>query len=262
MPVERGMGFSLATPEKHKHTNALFKFHLGLIRRVKQRERGFDSPVVYIDLTAGPGLFRGVNTAPVQFFKHAKALDINAKGLLYEKNEDAFLELREQTRMFSQVTILNCDFEDHVEWQLSRWISQRAPCLGILYYDPTKYADIDRHMATIRRLLQRPALKRVDFLMHVNANAVKKMCGCDLTCRLHEHLRKLPKKQWIIRRLVAGDAWQFTFAFGSNWVDYPSWDRLGFVRLDSDEGKQIWNTVCLTKKEQSAGLSIAPIVNT
>jgi hypothetical protein len=54
------------------------------------------------------------------------------------------------------------------------------------------------------------------------------------------------KKEWIVREPEGAHQW--TFLIGTNWKDYPEFERIGFHNIKSPRGEEIFQMLCRTKR--------------
>jgi len=62
---------------------------------------------------------------------------------------------------------------------------------------------------------------------------------------ISERLQFCNKSVWLIGPILR-DHWQHAWLVGSNWPKDPGYLKLGFVRWDSAEGQQRWQTITTT----------------
>ena len=106
----------------------------------------------------------------------------------------------------------------------------------------------------LAELSKKPAFKYIDFVVYLSATNIKRVrrfeqaTGRDAKVKLlTDYMKSIDKSTWIIRKPMGKHQW--TFAIGSNWVKFPDWEKRGFYRIDSDEGKSMLERLTYTDGE-------------
>lgn len=125
-------------------------------------------------------------------------------------------------------------------------IAEKLPkyAYGLIYADATNVPDFDL-LGYISRL---PNLKRFDILIRYSASMVKRtrhLTGMEM----NDYLKQIDKKYWIIRDILPGDKWQWTFLLGMNWPDMNEWTSQRFYKINSKKGKEIFD-LCNNMRKQ------------
>lgn len=125
-------------------------------------------------------------------------------------------------------------------------IAEKLPkhAYGLIYADATNVPDFDL-LGYISRL---PNLKRFDILIRYSASMVKRtrhLTGM----QMNDYLKQIDKKYWIIRDILPGDKWQWTFLLGMNWPDMNEWTSQRFYKINSEKGKEIFD-LCNNMRKQ------------
>ena len=90
----------------------------------------------------------------------------------------------------------------------------------------------------------------MDFMMTYAATSHKRQIkakACSATERLPGLLSKIKKKFWLIREPTGKHQW--TFLIGTNWADFPRWNKKGFYGITTKRGQEIYRTIWMTKSE-------------
>lgn len=125
-------------------------------------------------------------------------------------------------------------------------VAEKLPkyAYGLIYADATNVPDFDL-LGYISRL---PNLKRFDILIRYSASMVKRtrhLTGMEM----NDYLKQIDKKYWIIRDILPGDNWQWTFLLGMNWSDMNEWTSQRFYKINSEKGKEIFD-LCNNMRKQ------------
>lgn len=225
---------------KEQHFRGILKMHIGICRGIYSRWRK-PPPYLYVDCHGGPGILelkgRTFDGSPVI------AHDLLGTGrLAYEavhfENDpeiaarlDVTLAAAGSPRSGSHtVTAEDC------EVGLPRWcLGSGYPrdCRGLIYSDP-----IGDPIPVEALNVAAARFPKVDILAYVAANdQYKRVNG-----GRHGHGRTLvddiasvDKRTVLIREPRTTHQW--TFILWSNWVDFPQWEKIGFVNADSPSGR-------------------------
>jgi hypothetical protein len=92
---------------------------------------------------------------------------------------------------------------------------------------------------------------RIDHLVNVNTGIYKRVRGAHPDARyLLDDLSGIAKKYRLIRTPIG--EWQWSMVMMTNWEKVPEFRELGFRRLDSQEGRGIFERVNYSKRERQA----------
>lgn len=239
-----GVGSSdLATPDKQDGLQKMIEVHMRITHAVMTKHDWVDPCYYYIDAYCGDGAkHAGVSSSPVVFVKSLKLQLIdNAKIWFIDNNQgniDA-LKGRFTKPIPPYVNVVCADSTVYVPQIAKQNIKSNS--FGLLYIDPNGAPDLE--------MLQNCSkiMPRIDFLIRMNSTAGKR---CPVKRRVSDVMKSANKKVWLIRRVLDGDVWQWTFLFGTNYTDMSSWEKAGFYRVDSQEGQKILEYVEYTAKEK------------
>lgn len=206
----------------------------------------------YIDMNAGPGVapMLQMSGSPMIFLESAaKHPRLPYRALLVEEEPDSVLELRERVQRWSNVQIEQGNHSEIVPRYIRRL--QGKPS-GLIYHDPNGVPSFE----TLAEIANCDQARYLDIVVYTGATFVKRVNGWQnkrgvpyLT--LPVALASINKKAWIIREPIDRAAW--TFIIGSNWEQFPAWQRAGFHRINSTEGRAILERLTYREKAAPAG---------
>ena len=116
-------------------------------------------------------------------------------------------------------------------------------CFGLIYYDPNGRPDWE----AITHLSKNPALSKFDILIRYNAMAEKRNHQ-NTGKLLLDYLVSVKKQHWMIRDILPGERWQWTFLLGMNYKIRP-WKSQRFHYIDSEEGNAILQKIANLKAD-------------
>lgn len=216
---------------------------------------------LYIDANAGSGWNNKVNCigSPLLFLKEASR---------YEFKKDIHFIEEDASQMVSLgATLLNDFPEEEIElWNgnnreiLPKIVEQSGKRYGLIYYDPNGPKDLFESVANI---CDHSNSRFIDVLIRLSGTDYKRVKNglnafgiknnqahlIGKYPNLKDQLKIIKKKVWLIRDIIDPDPAQWTFLFGTNWTDYPSWETQGFYKTTSSKGTAILNRVSYTIPE-------------
>jgi hypothetical protein len=116
---------------------------------------------------------------------------------------------------------------------------------GLIYCDPNGLPDLNMLSVISKKL------SKVDILIRMNVGAGKRQVN---KMRVEDITGKLNKTLWLVRGPLSNDPAQWSFLFGTNYTEYKGWKKIGFHRLDSPEGRKIFDILNYTAEEKKAML--------
>jgi hypothetical protein len=251
MPIINGIGQGDCTIEKENIFRALLGQHIAIVREVLGNEKNYwaSREYVYIDLYAGSGRNEEVECdgSPVIFLKTIKD-KLRYKAHFVEKRADNCKALREVTLLYNSCTIYEGDNKDVLPGILK---SVPPKSYGLVYVDPNGIADWD----LIYQVTENPKYKFMDILLYLSATSYKRA-----RTPVDNFLNKVSKSNWIIREPVWHDQW--TFLFGTNYLNYNPWKSLKMHKLKSIKGQVFYNTICHTTNELKAVNQLSYLLKT
>ena len=254
MPKYNGVtGHSEATKFKHMCFKEVVCTHFKICQFIISKNSAWcDSTYYYYDLNAGPGIIDGHKGSPLIFLEEI-ALPLNngqtVKSYFFEYDKDNCIALSNEIQnldlprnIYSPI-VIHGDNKVRFEEVLT---DKNYNKFGMAFSDPNGL-DLRYGMKGVtnfdllRAISITPGWKYVDFLINCNTQAIKRVRPCSVTHEdrnLEEFIMGIDKKYWIIR--VPEGHWNFSMLIGTNWDRYPTDPTLGFVRLDSKEGQEIF----------------------
>lgn len=243
MPVKDGAGYSELTDSKQEMFRRILIAHMSTSRAVmlKNPVRA-DQRYWYFDLYAGWGKHPdGSIGSPAIFIDVLDHHGIDCEAHLFEQHKKAVPLLTEFCSSEPRLTMHAADNR-----QFAALIPEPCDSLwrfGLLYIDPNGSPLLTRHM---KPFVQSARWSRIDLLLHVPAGTMKRSHGAHSDkghLPLDDYIEQLNKRYWIINNQGGSHGAQWTFLLGTNWEKLDDFRRLGFVRVDSPEGRMIINAL-------------------
>ena len=210
----------------------------------------------YVDLTAGPGMYEsGAPGSPLIALRCARWVGIPIRAFFCEKSRDSVASLRHIFNGEPDCEVLPGDNRTHIEYlqKALRAATVEArdgwhggTVFGLVYWDSNGGETPPGR--DIRLLTSVPKAK-LDVLLHVNAASIKRVHGVGLRQEMDliQDIQDIGKQYWMVREPVG--QWQWCFALGTDWRDFPKMTSRGFYDWDSKEGQEILNRVYYTRAE-------------
>lgn len=225
------VGHSNYTPKKQFDLGSYLKIHIDIVKNIYNKHFYANPPYWYCELNAGPGKVNGTQGSPLIFLERIERAAVPYNALFIERNKECYESLAMLES--DSVTVINGDHKE-VMRDSTRW-----PCkssYGALYHDPNGMASFE----LLQDLSKRRGFRYVDFFLNLQAATYKRTKGLPerynaRRTSLKEQLDEIDKGYWLIRGPVGRSQW--IFLIGSNWLYFPQYTKLGFYRLDSDEGQ-------------------------
>lgn len=249
MPVHNGVGHSSATAEKQQALEAVLSMHINVVKSILSRWPKYPRPYHYIDTNAGTGYNDQEDCpgSPVVFLKTATRINVPIWA--------RFIEINAGNRVFLD-GCTGCFPGNHLsitgdnQKELPTLMDQLPRnAYGIIYCDPNGINH--DHLDMLAAASVHINCKKMDILIRCAGSAVKRtqhLTGL----KLLDYVSGIEKKHWLVQRVSSSDRWQWTFLLGSNWPDMPTYKKHGFIRLDSDEGKDQIERLNYTNRERFA----------
>lgn len=239
MPVTHKVGHSDYTVEKVSIARGIF----WIIDHVLKNKRD----IFYADLTAGCGhIPNSVPAAPgcalawLNVLRerghdhptlHLIELDAENCGGLFLAMED------HSNRLIYEPCweVYHGDFADVLPSLVNALPDRRHN--GAVFIDPN---GIIPSLDVLQRLFKTNKLNGVDVILNVGATTYKRCSGAGHdTPTLEDTIASFSKRHWIVREPYGRNQW--TFLIGSNWDGFPTWEKRGFHRIESEHGEAlIW----------------------
>jgi len=253
------LGVSDYTVYKQRHLGAVLNAHLRICSAILRRATWAHEEYHYFDLHAGPGRYthNGLNLAgsPLIFLDNLKTMGVRCHAVFFEIDDSLRTELVRNIRPYLDLPGLSVSINGDHEQFLPCYFGppQKRPkrIFGLVYADPTGKAP---PFGLLSRMFRQKRFSTLDLLLYFSATNLKRQLkapGCQFNSRLKEVLMVIDKRHWIVREPYGRHQW--TFLIGTNWTDFPVFERLGFHRWDSDEGQRILDILNYTNEELDEG---------
>jgi len=253
-------GYSDYTVYKQMHLQAILQTHLRVCEAVFRKNDWPHKIYHYFDLHAGPGLYRHngriIKGSPMLFLDAWMAVGLNCRAVFFEIEDDRRTALIKNLSVILRRTPLNISVAfhgDHLKF-LPCYFDQDAQRprkkFGLIYADPSGSLPPFELLA---RFFEGKGYSTLDVLLYCSPTNLKrqlKASTCPVQKRLGDYLELIPKRHWIVREPYGPHQW--TFLIGTNWTDFPTFERLGFYRWDSARGKEIFDQLNFTREELAA----------
>jgi three-Cys-motif partner protein len=237
-------GQSVYTKGKQAALSRILAQHMAICRRLFTRD--YVCPEYqYYDLFAGCGENEtvGCEGSPLVFLKTARRARLPYRATFIEQDEGRAVLLRQAIDSDDLGAIRICRGDNAVFLpHLLRQI-QRPWTFGIIYADPNGMPPFD----LLAQASRTRNCKRIDILIYASATTIKRVRGAFGRDDLATLLGKIDKKTWLIQS-PRGKA-QWTFLFGTNHPDYNDYRAINLYRLDSEEGRGIFERLNNTSAE-------------
>lgn len=258
MPIDNGAGHSEYTVTKQRDFEYVLNTILGVAQSPRCMAQGWaHKEFVYFDLNAGPGVVGGIEGSPLIFTRRILDLGIPFRAFFFESNTDnmrrlsvALGDLCESRGVSTdRIQLIPGDHNTTVPWFVSEHLASmpRDWVYGLAYGDGN--GRDDSPFGPLSVLARR--FPRVDHLVNVNTAIYKRVRGARPDARFFmDDLAGIDKKFRLIR--TPAGQWAWTMLLMTNWEKVPEFREMGFRRLDSEEGRSIFERVNYSKREREA----------
>lgn len=245
------VGTSFYTNIKQQHFKNIIKTHLActfavIDKNLAKYRRWCDERYFYFDITAGPGVVNGEMGSPLIFLAEAKKYG-KVSAVFIEKKRINWQPLFEKANGYKKIQV-NPRLGDNKDILPEYFVNEKKRRFGLLYCDPSGNIPDFQLLGDFSRI---SCYTTTDILINCPAVTLKRATGCS-KCKYHstlaEELTKIEKKYWLIREPYGKH--QFVFLLGTNWVNFPSFKKIGMYPIDSKEGEIIFKYVNYTTKER------------
>ena len=270
--TKTGMGISEATDYKQHHFRIILQKQLYVCKCIFNKASNKAKPIFYyFDLNAGSGLYEeNYNNyilqkkgSPIIFLEEVQKAGINFRAYFLDKSQEAIDNLSDIPIVKNLMYDANGQRRIHIKCKEQSYalldIVKNAPTdlkYGLIYIDPNGIFD-DKLLTEI---FQHKGFNCIDVLINANIMAIKRCRNvpCIKDKRLlEERLNTINKKYWLYRDTIG--SWQWSLILGTNWVDFPTFERIGMYSKKNENGQLIFNKLNYTEKEHLELFKIKPI---
>ena len=245
------VGAGLWTPLKQDHFRKLVDMHLRVTDAVLKKNDYYSQVYRYIDATAGPGRYsidgKSIIGSPLLFLDAAEQAGRSYDAQFIEQEPEVAAELQRNLphTTLGIATVHLGDYRVEVPALLPFVdLSQ----LGLLYIDPSTGIPDFATIAAAADL--RP---RMEVLMYLSATNLKRDHNISDEA-LSQHIAKINKDHWLVRKPARGDGHRWTFLLGSNSDLFKNYKSIEFYRLNSPEAQEFFPILDLTDAQRHAKL--------
>lgn len=257
------VGISRYTRIKQEHFKTILTTHARIFQYIKRKYEWVRPHYLYIDMNAGPGSYEDekgdeIKGSPLIFLDVADKLNLSFKAKFIENNkenlEDLHITIAEIWCSMGEPDSWDDDTINYIKKNHNKVIGElcthsRPKQYGLIYNDPS--GELPSFDAL--RLFA-DCYKRADILINCPATTLKRS---PKKISILDYLKGINKKYWLIRELYFEHQW--TFLIGTNWIDFPEFEKIGLYRKDSKEGQRILDKVMTTASEEREKLDQAII---
>jgi len=259
MPIDNGAGHSDYTIIKQRDFERVLGTIIGVARSPRCMGQAWaHKEFLYFDLNAGPGVVGGIEGSPLIFARRALEMGLPFRAFFFEQSNenvrrlsDALADLCERRGVSTdRLQIIPGDHNRTVPWFVAEHLAKlpRDWVYGLAYGDGN--GRDDSPFGALAVLSKR--FPRVDHLVNVNTAIYKRVRGARPDARfLMDDLAGITKEFRLIRE-PAG-RWGWTMVLMTKWGKVPELREIGFRRLDSEEGRLIFERVNFSKPERESG---------
>lgn len=269
MPIDDGYGFGEFTDLKQEQFRGFVDYHLQISQGIISKNPAWlDRNYWYFDLNAGPGIYTpGIRQIPMfsacepcDALRDYSAQVIGSPITFIDRAESKkvpyvarFIEIiprwsESLCRALANITVSSGKYTvergDH-DIILPGHFQHPQERLGLVYSDESGRVP---PFELLGKMMSHHCNSRLDLLVYVAAANTKRDGKGQ---RILDYLSLIDKKHWIIREPCGKHQW--SFLFGTNWANFPAWEKRGFYSLESAKGQEIMRRLNSTAKELEYG---------
>lgn len=247
----KNVGHGDHTQQKQDDFQALLSLHIKIVDGITSKpDKAWQRYYSYIDMNAGPGLYDGIVGSPILFLSQIECTSIPYTAIFIEEEPCNAAELKNRVAPLTPRGMVNIVNDNH-DHALRNGTAPNKSTHGLIYHDPNGTVP---NFDLLSELSRKPTFQRIDFVVYLSATNIKRVrrfeqvTGRDAKVMLlTDYLKSINKSTWIVRKPTGKHQW--TFAIGSNWVNFPEWKKRGFYQIDTPEGKSVLERLTYTDSE-------------
>jgi len=248
-----GIGYGEFTQLKLEHFEKIVHAHIRVTRAVMLKHKQFYPPgsrYRYIELTAGRGFSPARQKGtPLTFMSVAEAEGVDYRADLIEISSGNCAELERNVELernakkwvHGEVEYHNGDYRTESVQLLGQ---PNGNEMGLIFADPSGDPpdfEILGQLAALRT--------RMEILIYLSSTNIKRVYQFTGK-RLVDGINAVGKGFWLIKNPVDWDKHKWTFLLGASVPIFKDYKRIGFFRLDSARGQEIFEELNLTEQER------------
>ncbi len=246
-----GYSRSEHTQAKQLSFRKMIDLHMQITLNIVRKHSGWAKQSYrYFDLNAGPGIdpITGELGSPLIALEKANAIWKDDYEMdFFEIDPISYFKLR-RAILSPNVRVFNCNNE-LVDNFLPDGVDKTQ--YGLVYADPSAAPRLA--IEPMGAICDR--FPKVDAMFNIAATSIKRANSTkppEEILRLDDMRARINKKHWIIRKPIS--QFQWTILLGTNWLNYPDWEKNDFVSIHSDLGKE-WLAICnLSERERQRAI--------
>lgn len=241
------------TPIKQQALEAALRQQMNLIVHIwEKRAWNHPKPYLYFDLNAGPGITKDQKPgSPVIFRRVAEEYRNNWDNFrydatFYEADPLTYTQLQKVFNGDPRFEIKNAEHDtlrEELEVKRQRTSQkQRDWVFGAVYADPSN-AELPWELLEEMNKVY----PRVDVMINIACASYKRSVARAGYQTLADRLPQV-KKHWIVRKPFGKHQW--SILIGTNWPDYPAWEKKDFYPWNKGLGLVIFEKLVYTSEQR------------
>lgn len=232
---------SRSTTTKDDHFKQILNTHIKISKACINKHQWAGRNYYYYDLNAGMGVDKeGRIGSPLLFQRTADKYQLQYIAKYFEIKPKYCDILKQYVDNDSVI----CG-DHHITFPQFFGLNGKTN-YGLVYSDESGHIP---PFELIAECFSHSGFSMVDLLIYVSsANLKRALKAHNNHKRLIDYINIINKKVWIVREPQAKHQW--TFLLGTNWTNYPAFEKLGFYNINSTEGINIMYKLNYTNKER------------